>query len=168
MSLIHVLRVLAVIGPSLAYSSTCANNGTTCPPPKWKPQWHLSLSTMCQPGGGDDYFVPPANQPWGLVSLDWSVNEKTWRHPEDMTKCTCEATSIENCRRIKAVSPGTRCFIYHNLELALEAMESQRAVMYNKSTANYFLQYTDGQGHKNVPSTMNGILLVISTFGTSA
>jgi hypothetical protein len=38
---------------------------------------------------------------------------------------------------------------YHNMELALESMESQRAVMYNPSTSSYFLQYTDGHGNKN-------------------
>lgn len=35
------------------------------------------------------------------------------------------------------------------MELALESMESQRAVMYDPTKANYFLQYTDGLGHKN-------------------
>ena len=34
----------------------------------------------------------------------------------------------------------TKCFIYHNMELALESMESQRAVMYNASQADFFLQ----------------------------
>jgi hypothetical protein len=62
---------------------------------------------------------------------------------------TIEATSREGCRLIKAVSPQTKCFIYHNMELALESMESQRAVMYDASKADYFLQYTDGQGNKN-------------------
>ena len=50
---------------------------------------------------------------------------------------------------IKAASPNTKCFIYHNMELALESMESQRAVMYDPTKASYFLQYTDGQGHTN-------------------
>ena len=35
------------------------------------------------------------------------------------------------------------------MELALEWEETQRAVMYNPSKADYFLQYTDGMGHKN-------------------
>lgn len=35
------------------------------------------------------------------------------------------------------------------MELALQAFESQRAVMYNPATAGYFLQYTNGQGVKN-------------------
>jgi len=35
------------------------------------------------------------------------------------------------------------------MELALQWIESQRAVMYDPSKANWFLQYTDGKGHKN-------------------
>ncbi len=37
----------------------------------------------------------------------------------------------------------------HLQELALEWLESQRLVMNDPATADYFLQYTDGQGHKN-------------------
>ena len=62
---------------------------------------------------------------------------------------TIEATSIEGCRLIKANNPKGKCFIYHNMELALESMESQRAVMYDPSKAYLFLQYTDGKGNKN-------------------
>jgi hypothetical protein len=35
------------------------------------------------------------------------------------------------------------------MELALESMESQRAVMYDPSKAYLFLQFTDGNGNKN-------------------
>jgi hypothetical protein len=35
------------------------------------------------------------------------------------------------------------------MELALQALESQRAVMYDPATSDYFLQYTNGQGVKN-------------------
>jgi len=35
------------------------------------------------------------------------------------------------------------------MELALEWLESQRAVMHSPETAAYFLQYTDGLGNKN-------------------
>jgi hypothetical protein len=48
-------------------SGTCALNGTACPPPTWAPEWSLTLSTICQPSS-PDYFVPPVDQPWGLVS----------------------------------------------------------------------------------------------------
>ena len=133
----------------LAASPTCALNGTPCPPPRWTPTWNLTMSTVCQPGArsGGGYFMPPASQPWGLISLDWSVAESVWRKANQNTS-TNEATSTEGCRRIKAASPGTRCFIYHNMELALQGLESQRAVMYNRSLADWFLQVTDGNGTK--------------------
>jgi len=108
----------------------------------------LTLSTICQPGDTSDYWLPPVQQPWGLVSLDWSIANGIWRN-KNMSLSTVEATSIENCRRIKAQAPTTRCFIYHNMELALQAFESQRAVMYDPSKADWFLQFTDGQGNKN-------------------
>jgi len=105
------------------------------------------MSTICQPSSAD-YFIPPPDKPWGLVSLDWSVAKNEWAK-DGLHNGTIEETSREGCRKIKAVSPSTKCFIYHNMELALESMESQRAVMYDPATAGYFLQYTDGNFNKN-------------------
>ena len=45
--------------------------------------------------------------------------------------------------------PFLRLCCSHNMELALEWLESQRAVMYNPATAGYFLQFTDGKGNKH-------------------
>jgi len=42
---------------------------------------------------------------------------------------------------VKEVNPDTKCFIYHNMELALEFLESQREVMYDGRKKDYFLQY---------------------------
>ena len=133
--------VVAAVQSAAPPSPSCALN-PPCPPPAWPPQWNLTLSTLCQPSS-DSYFVPPPDKPWGLISLDWSVAEAVWRH-NNQNDSTIEGTSIEGCRRIKAVSPLTRCFIYHNNELALQAIESQRAVMYDTLRANWFLQYTVG------------------------
>lgn len=128
-------------------TESCATNRTPCPPPNWTPIWNLTLSTICQPSS-DTFFIPPPDKPWGLVSLDWSVAKSIWSK-NGLHNGTIEATSIEGCRRIKSVSPLTKCFIYHNMELALESMESQRLVMYDSSKSNYFLQYTDGAGTRN-------------------
>ena len=105
--------------------------------PTWQPNWNLTESTVIQPSS-NDYFDPV--HPWGLISLDWSVARSIWSAP-GRANSTCEAVSREGCRRLKASGKATRCFIYHNMELALEWEESQRAVMYNASTADYFLQY---------------------------
>ena len=116
-------------------------------PPTWPPNWNLTESTMIQPSG-DDFFDKATTHPWGLVSLDWSVARSVWmRNGRNSTDC--EAVSREGCRRLKASGKAARCFIYHNMELALEWEETQRRVMYNSSTAKYFLQYTDGKGNKN-------------------
>jgi hypothetical protein len=39
--------------------------------------------------------------------------------------------------------------VYHNIELALEWLESQRLVMRDPAKGTWFLQYTDGSGRKN-------------------
>jgi hypothetical protein len=70
-------------------------------------------------------FAPNASQPWGLVSLDWNVGSSVW-NASGPHVATVEATSRANCRALRAVHPDLRCFIYHNMELALEALESQR------------------------------------------
>jgi len=108
----------------------------------------LSISTICQPGNTKSYFSPSLNKPWGLVSLDWSIANGEWQGKSNR-QSTCEATSVKGCQLLKAQGTATRCFIYHNTALALEWLESQRAVMYDPSKADYFLQYTDGLGHKN-------------------
>ena len=130
--------------------ASCAVNGTACPAPAgWAPQWGLAASTVCQPGSdvAPGYWAPA--HPWGLVSLDWSVAASVWRGGGGPEQATVEATLTENCRRIKAASPSTRCLVYHNLELALQVLESQRGVMYDPSKAAWFVQYTDGAGRKN-------------------
>lgn len=114
-------------------------------PPPWTPNWNLTESTTIQPSG-DTYFMP--NHTWGLVSLDWSVARSVW-FANGRNHTDCEAVSTEGCRRLKAAGKATRCFIYHNMELALGWEESQRRVMYDPATADFFLQYTDGKGHKN-------------------
>eukprot|EP01087_Luapelamoeba_hula_P003456 TRINITY_DN1325_c0_g1_i1.p1 TRINITY_DN1325_c0_g1~~TRINITY_DN1325_c0_g1_i1.p1 ORF type:complete len:414 (+),score=35.17 TRINITY_DN1325_c0_g1_i1:113-1354(+) len=135
------------IGPVASTRRSCALSGG-CPPPKWTPEWNLTRSTVCQPGGGSGYFAPPANKPWGLVSLDWSNAQGLWLKP-DRRQSTCEATNTKNCQLMKAQGTATRCFIYHNTELALEWLESQRAAMYDPSKASYFLQYMTKDGKKN-------------------
>ena len=142
----HLRRLVIFLSCTFLVSaqpkSSCATNGTTCFPPTWAPEWSLTYSTICQPSS-PSYFLPPANQPWGLISLDWSVNKQTW-NKNGLRNGTIEATSRENCRQIKALFPKTKCFIYHNMELALEAVESQRAVMYPPPSPYFMMQWADG------------------------
>ena len=136
-------------------------SGLTCPVPPfaptpssatfWAVDWALRNSTACMPelaGALNNISFSPAHH-WGLASLDWAVGRGTWFHPAAPNTSTCEATSIANCRALKASGALTRCGIYRNIELALQWLESNRAVMYDPSKADWFLQFTDGEGHKN-------------------
>ena len=107
---------------------SCAKNGLPCPPPTWTPTWNLTKSTVIQPSG-DYYFMP--KHPWGLISLDWSVANKIW-YTGNVSNTTCEATSNTGCSMLKAAGLADRCFIYHNMELSLQWLESQRKVMYDE------------------------------------
>lgn len=93
--------------PPTPVSPTCAKNGNPCPPPTWEPTWNLTQSTVIQPGGAT-YFMP--SHPWGLISLDWSVAMNEW-FKGNTENTTCEATSIQGCRMLKAAGLANRCFI---------------------------------------------------------
>ena len=89
-------------------------------------------------------------RPQALIGLDWTVSVGEWfTKPGGANHTKCEAVSRENCRRIKAAGMTQRCCIYHNMELALGWLESQAKAMDDPSKADYFLQYTDGNGRKN-------------------
>ena len=145
-----------MVGISMVLSKeyyTCAlDNNPPCPPPNWDVTYNLTLSTICQPGNGantESYFIPPPDKPWGFISLDWSIAESIWQKP-NRNDSTVEATSITGCQLIKNSSnPKTRCLIYHNMNTALQVIESNRAVMYDPSKKDWWLQYTDGKGNKN-------------------
>ena len=158
-----VVKTLAVVarcaaapgGSALPIVPPCAvTEGTPpCPLPTWEPVWALNRSTICQPGGndGDSWLDPAAAARWGLVSLDWSVANAEWRGNGNVANMTGAATLVEQCRRIKAVDPTTKCFVYRNTELALEWMEPHRAVMRDPAFAGYFLQYQPGNPQNGTP-----------------
>jgi hypothetical protein len=133
-------------------SPSCMLNGQPCPVPSpWAVDWSLLNSSACMPsleGATNNASFAPAHR-WGLASLDWSVGRGAWFNPRDPGASTCEATSAANCAALKAAGRVARCGVYHNMELALQWLESNRAVMYAAGTADWFLQYTDGAGHKN-------------------
>lgn len=131
-------------------SPSCLLNGFPCPPPDWPAVWNLAQSTYVFPSDEPAATFPPFDpvHPWGMVQLDWAVGGTVWLKP-DRNQSDCEAQSIANCVALKANGTAQRCLIYHNMELALQWLESNRAVMYDPTKADWFLQYTDGLGHKN-------------------
>lgn len=148
-SIMNVLNVVAVcclsavvlVGAQPPLSPNCALNGLPCAPPRWASTWNLTQSTVIQTGHTAGYFNP--NHTWGLISLDWSVARGTW-FTGNTSNSTCEATLRQNCRLLKAAGKATRCLGYHNSELALEWLESQRALMNDPTNADLFLQYQPG------------------------
>ncbi len=117
--------------PSPGAPPSCATNGTPCPPPPWEPEWNLTRSTAVQPWCHDAFS--PAH-PWGLVSLAWDCSRDGAE----------EAATLANCTDLKARGIATRCFIYHNQELALRWLESQRAAMDDPARAAWFLRWPNG------------------------
>ena len=176
-SAVPLLALAGVAGAIILPSPSCMINGQPCPVPVgWQVDWSLYNSSGCMPqlaGSVNNISFDPTHH-WGLASLDWSVGRGTWLN-SDLNKSTCEATSTANCAELKAAGKVVRCGIYHNVELALQWLESNRAVseycamgevglapggwpervfapilaVYDPSKSDWFLQYTDGQGHKN-------------------
>lgn len=136
-------------------SPSCMMNGFPCPLPiNWVVDWSLRNSTAAMPEKGgagvtDEGYTPESNHYWGMVSLDWQVGEGVWLNTTNKSASTCEATSAANCKRLIDNGHVKRCGIYHNIELALQWIESSRVVMYDPTKADWFLQYTDGNGNKN-------------------
>ena len=101
-------------------------NNFSCPLPRgWGVDWSLINSTAMTETNFTGF--DPVHR-WGFVVLDWSAGAKNWVHA-DPAQATCEATSTANCLVVKRSGMVRRCGIYHNMELSLEWLESQRAVM---------------------------------------
>jgi hypothetical protein len=145
------LVLVLLAGASAQVSPNCAINALPCAPPTWTPTWNLTQSTVIEPGHTAGYFMP--THTYGLISLDWSVARSTW-FTGNTTNTTCEATLRENCRLLKAAGKTTRCFTYRNSELALEWLESQRALMSDPANKGLFLQYLPGNSGGVPPGTV--------------
>ena len=86
----------------------------------------------------------PGNRTFGWITLDWQSNREAWLK-EDPRKATCEASMAANCAALKKAGRVKRCTIYHNMELALEWLESNRAVMDQAHVdAGWFLRFPNG------------------------
>jgi hypothetical protein len=127
--------------PPIPSSPSCMLNGEPCPLPQWEPDWSTINSTALMstdPAG----FAPKHR--WGWVTLDWQCGVKTWLGTTPK-QCTCEATSAAACAALKAAGKVKRCSIYHNMELSLEWIESERAVMDAAHVeAGWFLRFPNG------------------------
>ena len=146
--------------PSCMLSGNASFDASTTPAPHpcpvptdWVVDWSVLNSTAgmsTDPAG----FYPPANQPFGLITLDWQSNRETWLVKDDPNKATCEAALSANCVALKKAGTARRCTIYHNMQLSLQWIESNRAVMDQAHIdAGWFLRFTNG----SVYDTRTGI-----------
>ena len=145
---------LAAAGPS----PSCMLNGLPCPVPVgWRVEWALINSTAIMPTGPARFEPSPAHK-WGLASLDWGVGAANWLR-NGAANADCEAVSTANCADAKRNGSIAFCSIYHNIELSLEWLESQRAVMDDAHVAaGWFLRWPNGSVY-NEPTTMLGVEL---------
>jgi hypothetical protein len=133
-----LLSLLCVV----ASASTCALTSwhPPCPLPKWTPQWSMKHSTVIQPANTSGYLDAKYGSQWGLVSLDWANAMPVWMR-NGRKHADCEKTNSYNCQMMKQINPNMKCFIYHNMELALGWLESQKALM---GIPELFLRYKNG------------------------
>ena len=135
--------------PSCMLSGNASSDGSTTPnphpcplPTTWETDWSVVNATTLlstAPAGFD-----PVTHHWGWVTLDWQANRQYWLS-DDPRQTTCEATSARNCLRAKRDGKVKRCSIYHNMELALEWLESNRAVMdQDHVDRGWFLRFPNG------------------------
>ena len=140
-------------------SPSCMLNYNPCPLPKWV-DWALINSTAMMARTSntapDTGFMPEHR--WGLISLDNGVGMSEWGK-RGAAQSTLEATSAKNCRALKKSGKVARCSIYHNLELALEWVESARRVM-DKAHVDrgWFLCWPNGSVY-NHATTLDNLTL---------
>ena len=120
-----------------------------CPlPAGWDVDWSVVNSTAgmwTQPAAFD-----PINRTWGWITLDWQSNRESWL-VKDPNKATCEASMAANCAALKKAGKVRRCTIYHNMQLALQWLESNRAVMDQAHIdAGWFLRFPNGSVYDDV------------------
>ena len=133
-------------------SPSCMLNNESCPIPRgWEADWSVLNSSAMMAAAESDGGFKPVHK-WGYVTLDWQAGMLSWLQrppgstaPTDPAKTTCEATSAANCAALKAAGAVKRCGIYHNMELALQWLESNRAVMDDAHIkAGWFLTHPNG------------------------
>ena len=117
-------------------------NGRGCPVPTgWPVDWALINSTALM--NADPAGMSTARR-WGLVTLDWQSGWAAWLRA-DPSQIHVEAFSAAACRALKARGSVRYCSIYHNMELSLEWLESQRRVMDDAHVeAGWFLRFING------------------------
>ena len=111
--------------------------------PAFPPTWRLNASTIIHTGNISGWTETAAAAKYGIVSFDGNNARSVWKKT-DGNDSICEATLLEQARRVKAAKTGTRVLVYRQAMLAISWMESCRAVMYDEAFSGYFLRYKSG------------------------
>ena len=127
--------------------------------PLWKkaedPDWSMWNSTvMLAQHPQCSEFPVQIKHHWGLLVLDSACNADGmfgW-NASGPAQATSEATNAAMCVLLKEAGLAKRCGIYHNLELSLQWLESNRNVMDEEHVRKgWFLQYKNGSVfHHNI------------------
>ena len=80
-----------------------------CPPPTWPPTYQLNASTIIQPCNYSGYY--DYVEGWGLLSFDWNNAKDVWSE-NPRTATNCSEMLVEQARRVKAVNPHAKVFVY--------------------------------------------------------
>jgi hypothetical protein len=112
--------------------------------PPFPNTWKLNGSTIIHTSNLSGWTDTAMAAKYGVVSFDWNNAKAIWLK-SNRRESTCEATLIEQARRVKAARPSARVLVYRNCMYALEWLESERAVMYDPHYAGFFLHGKDGK-----------------------
>ena len=132
--------------------------------PPFPQTWSLNRSTIIHTSNLSGWTDTASAGKYGIVSFDvsggafstralslanrkasrlqWNNAKAIWLKPN--RESTCEATLVEQARRVKAASPATKVLVYRNCMYALQWLESERAVMYDPAHADFFLRDKSG------------------------
>lgn len=141
---LHLAACVGAAGrlPPDPNSPSCFINSRPCPTPTpWTPDWSLINSTALMSANPAGFNT---TRRWGLVTLDWQSGWPAWIRPNP-ADIHVEAFSAAACRSLKRAGSVKYCSIYHNMELSLEWLESQRRVMDDAHVqAGWFLRFPNG------------------------
>lgn len=107
----------------------------------------MNRSTIAMPSNSTGFFDPALAAKFGLVSFDHGNARARWitqMGTHSATLPTSEELLLEQCAKVKAVNPHTKCFVYRNGQLGLQWLSSEAAQMYNASAAGLFLHRKSG------------------------
>ena len=109
------------------------------PPFPWT--YQLNKSTIVHTSNQSGWTDTLSASRYGIISFDWNNAKAIWLKPNRPMESTCEATLLEQARRVKAFSPTSKVLVYRQGMYAETFLESARAVMYKPEYAGFFLQY---------------------------